>query len=323
MSRPMTLQRLRDRNPAARRWAIAGMALVLGAGLHIPGRRVRFQVQDFGSVPESPVLFAMNHTHFIDWIAMRWVAFLHGRMQVNWVKPRTYEQGFDLFLDLTGNVPLTSRGYLISADVRALTERAPTEQEYRVLRDHLDQGGDLPDEPLYHRMQTEPRTILGLDFDPQARTWRQAMEVLFEQMMQSTLGHTRRLIKQGLDLTIMPQGSTSMRLTRGHSGALQAALFLDIPIVPVGVSGFPQAFGDSHSLPRHGGTVTVRMGDAYRPRPIPGHTPFRPPSEREHARALQQGTQDLMERINALLEPEHQWADDLDDVEIQGVARFI
>ena len=323
MSRPMTLQTLRNRNPVARKWAIGGMAMVLGLGLSIPGRRVRFVVENFGAVPEEPVLFALNHTHFVDWIAMRWVAFLHGRMQLNWVKPRTYERGFSRFLDLTGNVPLTSRGYLISADVRAVADRAPSEDEYRILRDHVDTGEPLPDGELYEALQYRPRAILGLPFDPDDRTWRRAIEVLFEQMMQATLGHTRTLVNRGLDLAVMPQGSTSMRLTRGHSGALQAALWLDIPVVAVGISGFPQAFGDSKNIPRHGGTVIVRIGDPYRPQKIEGHAPFRAESEREHRDALVAGTRDMMERINALLEPEHQWADDLDDIDISGVARFI
>jgi len=321
--RPMTLQRLRDRDPVARRWAIAGMAAVVGVGLNVPGRRVRFVVEGADGLPARPVLLAMNHTHYVDWIALRWVAFRLGRMQVNWVKPRTYEQGFATFLDLTGNVPLVSRGYLLSADVRALVGRAPTEAEYRALRDHLDHGAALPEGPLFDRLAREPRDVLGLSFDPAATTWRDHVEHLFAQMMDATLAHTRALVARGLDLAIMPQGSTAMRLTNGHPGAVQAALALGLRIVPVGVSGFPQAFGDSHGLPRRAGTVTVRFGAPYVPDPIPGLEPFLPASERAHARALRDATAGLMDRIDALLDPEHRWSQDRDRVDIEGVARFV
>jgi 1-acyl-sn-glycerol-3-phosphate acyltransferase len=320
---PMTLQRLRDRDPHARRWAIAGMAMVLGVGLNLPGRRVRFVVEGADRLPRGPALLAMNHTHYIDWIALRWVAFRLGRMQVNWVKPRTYEQGLAGFLDLTGNVPLVSKGYLLSADVRALTGRAPTEAEYRALRDHLDDGAPLPEDPLFTRILTEPRDVLGLPFDPARTAWRAHVDALFAAMMAATLAHTRALTARGLDLAIMPQGSTAMRLTTGHPGAIQAALALDLPIVPVGVSGFPQAFGDSHALPRHGGVVVVRFGDPYPAPAIPGHEPFVPASERTHAGALRAATDDLMERINALLDPAHQWAEDRGAIDIDGVARFV
>lgn len=319
----ITLQALRDRRPEARRWAVAGMISLLSVGLNLPGRRVRFDVHGLDDLPREPVLFAVNHTHWIDWIALRWVCFRHGRMQLNWVKPRTYEEGLAGFLDRTGNVPLTSRGYLISADVRELAGRAPTESEYRALRDHLDRGEPLPAGDLLDRVQRQPRDVLGVAFDPDEQPWRAFMDGLFAEMMQVTLHHTRHLLDRGLDLAIMPQGSTAVHLTHGHPGALQAALALGIPLVPVGVSGFPQVWGRSKSFPRHGGTVTLRFGEAYTPEPIESHTPFVPASEREHADALAAGTQDLMERINALLDPAHQWAEDPDAVDVTGVKRFI
>lgn len=323
MSTVMTLEALANRKPQAKRWAVAGMGLVLRAGLAIPGRRVRFDVQGFEGLPDSPVLLAANHTHFIDWIAMRWVCFQRGRMQCNWVKPRTYEEGFDTFLDLTGNIPLTSRGYMLAADVRTLLGRTPDEQEYRALRDHLDTGVPLPEGELFERLQAEPRDILGRPFQPKRESWREAIEDLFEQMMGLTLGHTRALLTQGVDLAIMPQGVTNLQLTPGHPGALQAAWALDLPLVPVGVSGFPQAFGKSHSLPENGGTIIVRFGEPYRP-PMPeGHVPFRPSSERTHHDALIAGTHALMERINQLLEPTHQWSATPDQTDEMGVHRFI
>lgn len=323
MHKPITLPRLRALNPGSSRLLTTGVVGLLGVGLHLPGRRVRFDVQGWEQLPAGPCVMVANHTHWIDWIALRWIAYWRGRTLCNWVKPRTYEEGYAQFLDKTGNLPVVSRGYLLSADVRAVAGRAPTEAEYRALRNHLDHGTALPDTPLMRRLQSESRDVLGLRFCAADRSYRDFLEELFYQMMQATLAHTRTLCDLGNDLQIMPQGVTSQRLTLGRPGALQAALALDLPVVPIGVNGFPQAFGKGATFPQHGGTVTIRVGAPYRPTPLPEHRPFQPASERAHQRELQAGTAAMMDRIAALLDPEHGPADSEAEADVQGVARFV
>jgi 1-acyl-sn-glycerol-3-phosphate acyltransferase len=211
----------------------------------------------------------------------------------------------------------------MAADVRELVGRAPDEAEYRALRDHLDTGAPLPDAELFATIEERPRTILGVPFDPGAETWRAFMERLFHTMMGATLRHTRTLCDAGVDLQIMPQGVTAPRLTKGHPGALQAALALDLPVVPVGINGFPQGWGAGRALPM-GGEVRIRVGPAFRPEPIEGHTPFLPSSERTHADAIEAGTAAMMARVAALLDPEHAPADDGEEqLDVTGVARFV
>lgn len=322
MAGPMTLQALQAVKPGASRWLTGAMVGVLGVGLNVPGRRVRFAVEGWENVPDGPTVMVANHTHWMDWIGLRWVGWWRGKHLCNWVKPRTYEEGYGTFLNLSGNLPVVSRGYLLSADVRALHGRPPDETEYRALRDHLDSGKPMPEGAFYEAIQTRPRSILGVDFDPSTEDWRACVEGLFHKMMSATVAHTRVSCDQGAHLQIMPQGVTSMHLTKGHPGALQAALALGLPILPAGINGFPQAWGGKVMLPRVGGVVTVRFGKPYTPEPIAGHTPFLPRSERAHAAALEAGTEAMMARVAALLDPEHGPGPET-DADVQGVARFV
>ena len=314
---------IRERDLRPRWWATRGMALVLRVGMSLPGRRVQFDVVGKENLPTEPCIIVTNHTHRMDWLAMRFICYRLGRMQVNWVKPRTYEEGMARFLDLTGNVPLASRGYLISADFREVHGRAPSESEYRAIRDHLDHDQPLPSSPPYDTLLTTARKVLGLPYDPESDTYRLHLETVFHQMMQATLARTRQLMALGCDLAIMPQGAIAPRLTQGHPGAIQAAHALSVPIVPVGISNFPQVWGGGDGLPAHGGRVRVEIGKPIHLASLPGFTPFLPSSEREFAPQLQASTAEMMEAINALLSESHRWGTDRTATEVQGVARFV
>ena len=322
-SNAITLHRLRALEPSAPALFVRVVTTVLGVGLNLPGRRIRFEVEGWERLPDGPAIYVTNHTHWLDWIGMRWVCIRRGRTLCNWVKPRTYEEGWSTFLDYTGNIPVVSRGYLIAADIRQLTGRAPTEAEYRTIRDLLDHGTPLPDHGVFAEVQTRPRETLGRSFEPSRETYREHLESLFHQMMQVTVEKTRTLLRDGMALSIYPQGVTSMRLTRGHPGAIQAALALGLPLVPFGVSGFPQCWDGKKLLPARGGTVRLRVGEPWTVA-LPSHAPFLPASEREHAVALQSMTDDMMNRINNLLDPEHMRSEsEPDALDVNGVERFI
>jgi 1-acyl-sn-glycerol-3-phosphate acyltransferase len=320
----MTVQALAALEPRSSPLTQAATLAILSVLKNIPGRRVHFVAEGADDLPRRPAIIVANHTHKLDWVILRWMGLAQDRPQCNWVKPRTYEEGWGLFLDRTANVPVVSRGYLLAADFRALHDRPPTEAEYRAMRDHLDTGVPLPDEPDFAAVAHRPRQILGRRFDPEHETWRACIDDLFAEMMARTLEHTRSLCDRGCDLQIMPQGVTSPRLTKGRPGALQAALALGLPLVPAGVNGFLRAWGDrGRMVPAHGGTITVRYGKPWFPKPIPGLEPFHPASERAHADALEAGTRDAMERIADLLDPEHGWAGEGDHTDLVGVDRFV
>ncbi len=321
----VTLDTLTSRRVAPWGLATGSIAGLIAAVMRLPGRRVQFVVEGFEWLPSGPVLFATNHTHRHDWVAMRWVCYRRGRSLVNWVKPRSYDvQWRATFLDVTGNIPLASRGWILSADFDEVHDRPPSEEEYRTLRSHLDHGLPLPDEGVYAALQERRRDLLGRPFDPARETWREAVEALFAAMMEATLARTRVLLSAGHDLNVFPQGVFSTRLTPGRPGTVQAALALGLPIVPVGISGVPQTFEPDRPMGRPGGgTITVRFGAPYQVPAIEGHQPFVPSSERQHVEGLQDRTAVLMDRIAELVEPEHGWAKDDHDDGITGVARFL
>jgi 1-acyl-sn-glycerol-3-phosphate acyltransferase len=267
--------------------------------------RTRVVIEGLGDQLDTPAIVAMNHSHKYDWLPVRHALWTRHRMNlVTWIKARAYRGLEGVFLRRTGNIPLSSRGYLIASEHHATRGRRPTEAEYRALRAHVDAGEPLPDD-----LQRDPG-------------YRAEIRERYAHTMQATLLHARSAMARGHHMHIYPQGSVSSRLTPGRVGVIQAALALELPIVPLAVSGAREALWGP--IPR-GGTITIRVGAARRVAPdlVPqGFRPFH--ADHEHAQrfALQGEVDRLMERLNALLDPPYRWAPDrLSDAK-RGVARF-
>lgn len=274
--------------------------------------------------PGEPVLFAMNHTHKFDFAQSK--AALYNRagvVTVSYTKTRAYQNRLQgAYINRSGNIPITSRGYLISADFAVLHDRAPEEEEYRMLRTHIDEGSDLPDTPTLRAVLSRPRDMLGKRFEPSRSTYRQAIEACYVEAMAACLSLSRQVVLAGHSLHIYPQGVFSTRLTPGRIGAVQLAAGLDIPIVPMGCSGMNAAFPFNSMVP-HGGRVKLCFGEPYRiNRPeLDGFEPFVPVSERRLRPVLEEETGKLMHKINGLLDEHCTWGDAEGDG-IKGVARF-
>ena len=116
-------------------------------------------------------------------------------MLSTWIKARAWQNPVMInYLSYTGNVPLASRGYVISGDFKQLFGRKPSNDEYRALRDHLDEGSPLPEGEVFDQLQNQARSILGEDYSPSQSTYRQAIESCFKQFMESSLIVAERLI---------------------------------------------------------------------------------------------------------------------------------
>ncbi|MEZ4253025.1 MAG: hypothetical protein R3B99_32860 [Polyangiales bacterium] len=89
---------------------------------------------------------------------------------------------------------------------------------------------------------TTPRDILGRTFDPTKETWAQAICATFTRMMSRFLQLHEEAFALGLDLLVFPQGTRSIRLSRGHIGMSQVALRYRKTVVPVGCSGSDLVF---------------------------------------------------------------------------------
>ena len=288
---------------------------------------VRLILENVEALPDEPVIVAMNHTHFFDFLPLRVPLLFQGYTFVSWVKARVYQDpAVRAFLSHTGNVPLCSRGYIIASDFFELMHRRPTEPEYRHLREHVDHGAPLPEGRLWDTIQETPRNMLGWAFNPHAHSYRQAVRQVFYELMQITLRKTRRGVNRGDHVHVYPQGSIARRLIPGKVGTVETALALGLPILPLGVSGCCEAFHKKTPFLVPGQTVHVRFGDELYVVPrddFPSdYRPFHPDDESQHRAALEYHTQMLMERINELLTPDYQWAPDMKSNAKSGVARF-
>jgi 1-acyl-sn-glycerol-3-phosphate acyltransferase len=284
--------------------------------------RARVRLEGAENLPKKPSLFCPNHTHKLDFLPFRAALLRHNGMQLmTWVKARDFKAPLMRWvLGNGGSIPMVSRGYLIAADFHAVMGRKPTEAEYRQLRDHIDQGHPL-DTTMIRLLG--PRRIAGVAVDFWGG-YRLALLSAYETLMGESLRHARRGQGLGRHQHIYPQGARSSQLTPGRIGAVQVAVALDLPIVPVGISGCREAFiGPVGPLTR-GSEVVVRIG---RPMSVQGVVPygFRPfhwADEDRYRDPLTEATERVMEAINELCEPGYRWAPDLRSDAKQGIPRF-
>ena len=285
---------------------------------------VHVKVEGF-SAPSEPVLFAMNHTHYFDFTQSRLTLLRRfGIKTTSFAKVRAFQNPIDGgYMKRLGNIPLASRGYLISADFAQLHGQTITEEQYQIVRAHVDHGHALPNEPVYHALQYTTRDMLDRPFSPNDSRYRVAILARYAEAMRTTLGHAKTVIQAGHCLHIYPEGLYSTRLSQGRIGAVQFAAALDLPIVPVGFSGMNQLFKKRQPLPYRSGELTMRFGTPYRlnREELRDFTPFMPSEEARLNGVLREETDKLMEKINGLLEPECTWGDPEGDG-LKGVSRF-
>jgi hypothetical protein len=115
---------------------LAHRAIADGFLRHEYRRKVALRVVGLERIPEGPVIYAMNHTDAFNYWPFQYA--LHRaaeRYTAAWVKGKNYD-GFvaSRFMRWTNNIPLASRGYVITRDFVSTVGRLPSADEYRVLR---------------------------------------------------------------------------------------------------------------------------------------------------------------------------------------------
>ncbi|HEU5058211.1 MAG TPA: hypothetical protein VFU21_16880 [Kofleriaceae bacterium] len=273
--------------------------------------RTRFRVEGLDALPRRPVLFATNSTQKNDFMAFRWVMNRAGLPCVTVTKAKNYHDPVMRFLlRRVGVVPLASKGYFLLLDFTQTIGRRPSDDEYRALRDHLDAGAALPAGDPYERLRSRRRALLDHPFDPAAESYRRFLQRVYARSLGESLRLSGEAARAGHHIQMYPEGTVAPRLGRGRPGAVQLAWALGLPIVPVGMSGCPEAFaGDSPFLRLAGGDVTVRFGRTIALPPDllpPGFRPFEPADEAAHRDALAGFTEGtLMPALDELLEPRY------------------
>ena len=312
-------------------------ALVLTPNYLLPPHRTRIvlegtehlaAVRDDGG---RGAILVMNHTDRFNYWPFQYALWRRKLgFTATWVKGKYYENPLvGAFLDAANNIPVPSRGYLITKDFQRATRRVPDAQEYRTLRRLADgqideaaaraEGGPAIGEFLLWPFPERDGAAGG--------TWADSVEVRFERMMRRVMDINRDALAKGLHVLIFPQGTRSKRLTRGHVGAAEVILDTGAPVVPIGCSGSDKLYPGNSPWSR-GGTVTYRIGS---PLTVAGElarfgigeafTPFTRSADKHHA-TFQALTDVLTDRINDLVDHEYRYGGG-DSAAEGGAQRFV
>ncbi len=297
------------------------------------GGRVSVTLEGAERVPDEPVIFAMNHTdRFNYWPFQLYWWKRHDRYTATWVKGKYYESRVvGTFMEWTNNIPTVSRGYLITKDFLQTLGRRPSDREYAALRAWVNAVAEgQPHVPSHvpAAIASRPRDILGRRFWPQRESYATAIDDLFRRMMRRFVALNEEAAALGLDLLVFPQGTRSVRLSEGHVGLSQIAMHLDRPVVPVGCNGTDRLYPGSSPIARPGHAVyrfgaPIRRGDAAAWTPRGTFEPFTPEAERAHGATFQAFVDDVMERIDGLLDEPYRFDRDKRSGGVEGSKRFV
>jgi 1-acyl-sn-glycerol-3-phosphate acyltransferase len=310
----------------------------------LPGVEVEFE--HWERVPDAPVIFAMNHTDRFNYLPFQMrLRSEMGRYTATWVKGKYYENFWvGKVLELANQLPTVSRGYLITRDFLSAVGRTPRDEEYRSLRHWVDAvavaevgagdpfadgRGDLAGEieKLPPVLLSQSRNVLGYAFDPGREDYAGYINSLFGLMMNRFVELNRKVFEIGLDMLIFPQGTRSVRLSPGHIGLGEAVLAFEQTVVPVGCNGSDLLYPGSLPFAR-AGRVVYRFGE-----PLPYEAfsrfhiqepfePFSPRAEHVHRDAFQGVVDEVMERINDLLDEPYRFGDEPGGG-VRGSDRFV
>ncbi|MBK6574826.1 MAG: 1-acyl-sn-glycerol-3-phosphate acyltransferase [Sandaracinaceae bacterium] len=309
---------------------LAHRAIADGFLRHEYRRKVALRVVGLERIPEGPVIYAMNHTDAFNYWPFQYA--LHRaaeRYTAAWVKGKNYD-GFvaSRFMRWTNNIPLASRGYVITRDFVSTVGRLPSADEYRVLRSAVDGAGPI-EGSVPKVLLTRGRDMLGRWFDASRETYPEAVTGLMSELMARFVALNHHAIERlGLDVLVFPQGSRSRRLSRGHIGLAQVALHLGATIVPVGCSGSDEVY-DSRSVIAKPGAITYRVGKPIRAAhwaaigPKEPFVPFSHAAETQHRSAFQTVVDEVMERIDELVDEPYRFTDNRCSDGTAGSARFV
>lgn len=326
------LQRLRlVRRPLSQRF--------FGCLLHAnyrwwPG--VELSLENPERIPDEPVIFAMNHTDRYNYFPFQytlWQTF--DRFTATWVKGKYYESALlAQFMESMFQLPTVSRGYLITRDFVSIMKRTPTDQEYALLRDAVDaravgEPGVLPEPPdVPEMLLRKPRNPLGVPYDPADADYADYICTLFREMMGRFVALNREACEIGLDLLVFPQGTRSIRLLPGHIGIAQMALYLKVPIVPVGCNGSDGVYPGGSPFARKG-RIVYRVGDPIHFADLAAFhigqdfAPFSATAERDFSTQFKAVAALVTDRIEPLLDPRYQRAPECAVPADRGADRFV
>ena len=314
---------------------------VLMVDYNIPGKATRIRVEGLENIPKTGKVFlAMNHTDRFNYWPLQYRMWLDERVYTaTWVKGKYFNNPLMAqFMVHTNNIPTPSRGYIITCDTLGTLGEPPSDALYRVVRDALDsdtrdmdaikeRAAQLGIMSQLDELLTRPRVILGRSFNPHRETYFDAMDDLFSKLMDEFIRLNNKAFSMGHKIIVFPEGTRSLRLTKGRPGLAQMALRTGATIVPIGCNGSDDLYpGDSPFS--KGGEVVYRIGEPLRPdgdlrefQIAEDYVPFTKQAQARFGDHFQGVTDLLMERIAALLDS--RYLDAGETTEVRGANRFV
>ena len=288
----------------------------------------KITVEGLENLPQDrQVCIAMNHTDRFNYFPFQFHLYeKRNQFTSSWVKGKYYENTFSrIFLMNTNNIPLASRGYVISTMFKKELGRAPTTQEYRYIRD------------IWNQRDTDSIEKF-LDLSPQCRSFLkptvshriEELEQTFKALSEEVVRLSEESLKQGHHILVFPEGTRSVQLLKGHTGLAQMSQRMGIDIIPVGCNSshlcypgdFPWA-QKGHIVYRVGAPITLNGKELGKLRVEESFTPFSTLAQERYGQRFQSITDIVMEHISELLDPIHQPSSSTDPSGPQGSERFI
>lgn len=318
-------------------------ALFLWPSYRFP-RKTEIVIEGIERIPrDRSVFFAMNHTDRFNYWPFQYALHRTGvhRYTATWVKGKYYEHpAIAWFMDATNNIPLPSRGYVLTTEFRRTVGRVPTETEYRQLRDLADGNLALQHAAFVNASPELKRFLEAQGADPSAApigrdghesVFLPRFEELFDRMIEAVvrLNHDA-LNEYQCHVLVFPQGTRSRRLSRGHTGLAQMTQRLGAPIVPIGCNGSDRIYPGSSPW-SSGGRVVYRVGPILEvdgPELAPQRvrdefTPLSRSAVARHGDRFRAITDIVMDHVNRLLDPEYQRTETGESDGVTGIHRFV
>jgi 1-acyl-sn-glycerol-3-phosphate acyltransferase len=301
-------------NLATSPWAQNFMGhAVLGPNYHLFAK-VNIEMENMEYIPKGePVIFAMNHTDRFNYWPFQYKLWSTKDYPFTtvWVKG-TYFNNKILghLLKLCNTFPVPSKGYIIREMFKKTYRRTTTRDEYRMIKDLLDNKISLPE--ALRSATSEVRDLLS---DKWARMSNAGVSFLpfiednyytmMEKVGRISLG---ALFEKKLSIIIFPEGTRSVKLSEGRSGIAQLALHSEKAVIPIGCNGSETVYPASSPIARSG-TITYRIG---KPMTVHDHLKefrikekfqlFSKESQQKHKDVFDAATEAVMNNIDLLLD---------------------
>ena len=302
------------KNPVAQKL----FAKVLGFSYAFPSK-TNIIVEGWENIPDRPCFFAMNHTdRFNYWPFQYMLCKTRDQYTCAWVKAKYFSHPFiRSFLLACNNIPVAPKGTLITKSFVQKIGRKPTGEEYQHIRSYFRQGG-TPNHEVANFFGQNPQEIVN------------RIESEFALLSEEVVRLNKEAMDMGHHILIFPQGTRSVRLSKGHIGLAQMSQRLRAPIVPIGCSGSDLCHKGSNPWAK-GGTITYRIGVPLGiddPK-IVNHqiptkfVPFSANAHQLYRSSFQSITDVVMDEINELVDPPYRYSSNKESDGVQGIERFM